>query len=211
MERGIFYMEFNDLVINRRSANNFDENVAITEADLKPIFEQVKLAPSAFNLQHTEYTVVMDKPLKEKVRQATGGQYKVHTASAVIIVTADRYAYEQTGHINEGMKNLGMITEKELEDMIESTTAFYDVRGEGFKKDEAIRNGALSAMLFMLAAKNAGWDTCPMIGFDEEKLREVVDVPETHEIALMITIGKEAGTTRMRGYRKPVNEFVKFI
>ncbi|TWK89061.1 hypothetical protein CHCC20331_1463 [Bacillus paralicheniformis] len=33
----------------------------------------------------------------------------------------------------------------------------------------------------------------------------------THEIVLMITIGKEKESSRrLRGYRKPVNEFVSF-
>ena len=42
-----------------------------------------------------------------------------------------------------------------------------------------------------------------MIGFDNQKMRELFNVPETHEIALMITIGKEKESSRrLRGYRK---------
>ncbi|TWJ49947.1 putative NAD(P)H nitroreductase MhqN [Bacillus paralicheniformis] len=78
-------------------------------------------------------------------------------------------------------------------------------------KEEAIRNASLSAMMFMLAAKNRGWDTCPMIGFDSDQVRELLEIPGTHEIVLMITIGKEKESSRrLRGYRKPVNEFVSF-
>ncbi|UOY87683.1 nitroreductase family protein [Bacillus glycinifermentans] len=204
-------MEFNELIETRHSANNFLEDVQITVKDLEPIFEDIKLAPSAFNLQHAEYKVVLDKDLKEKVKEAANGQYKVHSASAVILVTGDRYAYRQTEKINEGMRDLGIIKDFELHEMIENNTHFYESRGEQFMKEEAIRNASLSAMMFMLAAKNRGWDTCPMIGFDSDQVRDLLKIPDTHEIVLMITIGKEKESSRrLRGYRKPVNEFVSF-
>ncbi|OLG10361.1 Oxygen-insensitive NAD(P)H nitroreductase / Dihydropteridine reductase [Bacillus paralicheniformis] len=107
-------MEFNELIETRHSANNFLEDVQITVKDLEPIFEDIKLAPSAFNLQHAEYKVVLEKDLKEKIREAASGQYKVHSASAVILVTGDRYAYRQTEKINEGMRDLGIIKDFEL-------------------------------------------------------------------------------------------------
>ncbi len=62
-------MEFNELIETRHSANNFLEDVQITVKDLEPIFEDIKLAPSAFNLQHAEYKVVLEKDLKEKIRK----------------------------------------------------------------------------------------------------------------------------------------------
>lgn len=205
-------MDFIKVIDKRRSANNFLEDVKMTEADLKPIFEDVKLTPSAFNLQHTEYIAVLDEEMKERVRDAAYGQYKVHTASAVILVTADRYAYLQTERLNQGMLDLGIINEAEIKQMVEDNIHFYESRGEAFMKEEAIRNGSLSAMMFMLAAKNRGWDTCPMIGFDQKNIRELLTIPSTHEVVMMITIGKEKESSRhLRGYRKPVNEFVKFL
>ncbi len=201
-------MEFSKLIDKRRSANNFIKDVKMTEDDIRPILEDVKLAPSAFNLQHANYIVVLDEDMKEKVREAAFGQYKVHSASGVILVLGDKEAYKNTAELSQGMVDLGIITAGELEDIVVENTKFYEDRGEAFMKDEAIRNASLSAMLFMLAAKNRGWDTCPMIGFDNQKMRELFNVPETHEIALMITIGKEKESSRrLRGYRKPVEEF----
>ena len=49
--------QFIDLVNKRRSAGNFLDNIPITKEELNEIFELVKLAPSAFNLQHTKYFV----------------------------------------------------------------------------------------------------------------------------------------------------------
>jgi len=204
-------MEFTKLIDKRRSANNFIDGVVMTEEDIRPILEDVKLAPSAFNLQHTEYIVVLDNELKEKVREAAYGQYKVHSASGVILVLGDKEAYKQTAHISQGMVDLGIITSCELDSLIDDNTKFYEERGEAFMKEDAIRNASLSAMLFMLAAKNRGWDTCPMIGFDQQQMRALFNVPATHEIVLMMTIGKEKESSqRLRGYRKPVEEFATY-
>ncbi|MFT9820914.1 nitroreductase family protein [Lysinibacillus sp. NPDC056185] len=204
-------MEFAKLIDKRRSANNFIEGIKMSEEDIRPILEDVKLAPSAFNLQHADYIVVLDEEKKEKVREAAYGQYKVHSASAVILVLGDKEAYKNTANLNQGMVDLGIINACELDNIVNENAKFYEERGEEFMKEEAIRNASLSAMLFMLAAKNRGWDTCPMIGFDQQQMRALFNVPETYEIALMITIGKEKeDSRRLRGYRKPVEEFATY-
>ena len=67
-------------------------------------------------------------------------------------------------------------------------------------------------MLFMLAAKEKGWATYPMIGFDSEEDKHVLNISEPYEVVMMITIGKEKVESRKpHGYRKPVSEFITFI
>ena len=203
--------DFESLAKERRSASNFLADNPISKDELNKIFELVKLAPSAFNLQHTKYIVVTDPELKEKVKIAANGQYKVKTASAVILVLGDKKAYKNAAEIYEGLMMLGIVNKQEYDHMVEDTVSMYETRGANFQHDEAIRNASLSAMLFMLAAKDNGWDTCPMIGFDPAAIKEVLNIEETLEPVLLITIGKEKVASRHpRGYRKPVNEFVTY-
>lgn len=205
-------MDFMQLVKERRSANNFLSDQQITKEDLNELFEIVKLAPSAFNLQHTKYITVIDKAMKEKIREAANGQYKVISSSAVIIVLGDKKAFQQASEIYAGLNMLGVVNKQEYDQMVCDTVSFYESRGHEFQRDEAIRNASLSAMLFMMAAKEKGWDTCPMIGFDSEAVKSIVNIDEQHEVVLMITIGKEKGSSRRpRGYRKPINEFVTYL
>lgn len=66
-------------------------------------------------------------------------------------------------------------------------------------------------MLFMLLAKNKEWDTCPMIYFDSDKISKLLNIPENEVPAIMITMGKmDKSSSKIRGYRKPTDEFVKF-
>lgn len=153
----------------------------------------------------------MDPAMKEKIRAAAYGQYKVSSASVVVIVLGNKQACEQAADSYEGLKLLGIVNKQEYDQMVDNTVSFYESRGEEFQRDEAIRNASLSAMLFMLMAKEKGWDTCAMIGFDPEAVKEILNINDRDEPALMIKIGKEKGESRKpRGYRKPVSEFVTY-
>lgn len=203
--------DFLTIVKERRSANKFIPNIEIPSEDLNDILNTVKFAPSAFNLQHTHYIIVKDPTTKDEVYKAAYKQYKVQTASAVILVLGNLDAYKDAARLNEGLLQLGVISKQEYDMTVEDVTNFYENRGDDFKRDEAIRNASLSAQLFMLAAKEKGWDTCPMIGFDPEMMRQILHIPENYVPALLLTIGKEdIEKRRPRGYRKPVGEFVSF-
>ncbi|SET37724.1 nitroreductase family protein [Paenibacillus sp. NFR01] len=201
---------FTELVQQRRSAMNFIEGVAISREELEEMFLLSRLAPSAFNLQHTHYAVVTDEKLKEQIREDANGQYKVHTASAVIVVLGDKKAYLQAPEIYGGLKMLGAMSEAEFNETVDSINNMYE-GNDGLQRDEAIRSASLSAMQFMLIAKDRGWDTCPMIGFDAEAVKKTLNLEDHLVPVMLITIGKDnQHKIRPRGYRKPVNEFVEF-
>ncbi|WP_018758613.1 nitroreductase family protein [Paenibacillus terrigena] len=204
--------DFMQIVKDRRSAMKFKPEVHITREELNEMFNLVKYAPSAFNLQHAHYIVIDDEALKNgKIYEAANKQYKVQSASAAILVLGDLEAYTQVGELNEGMLHLGVINKQEYDMTVESVTSFYEDRGDTFKRDEAIRNASLSAMLFMLIAKEKGWDTCPMIGFDAEAIREALNISTRYVPAMLIVIGQEqVAGQRPRGYRKPIAEFVSY-
>ena len=199
------------IISERRSANNFIEGVKIPKEDIDAIFEELRLAPSCFNLQHAHYLVVDDEVKKEELRKVAFNQYKIHTASTAIIVLGDKDAYKNADKIYSGFLHLGIYKDFEYEKLIQDINGLYEGRGMEFQRDEAIRNASLSAMMFMLIAKDKGWDTCPMVGFEPDKVKALFNIPENLEPVLLITMGKEDTTKRrLRGYRKPIGEYVTF-
>ncbi|MCT4618273.1 MAG: nitroreductase family protein [Marinisporobacter sp.] len=202
--------EFLKVVNNRRSANKFLKGVEITRKDIEDILEAVRTAPSSFNLQHAHYYAGYSEEFKAKMYDASK-QYKVTTASGVVIVTGDKQAYQQAENIYKGTKFLQIISEDEFNHIIRLIKKTHESNDESFLHDEAIRNASLSAMLFMLAAKDKGWDTCPMILFDHDQVRDYLNIPEQEEIVLMMAIGKlDTTSNKIRGYRKPLREIVTF-
>lgn len=60
----------------------------------------------------------------------------------------------------------------------------------------------------MLAAKAMGYDTCPMDGFDYEKVGELINLPSDHCIGFMIAVGKAVEPARERAGQLPVSEIL---
>lgn len=207
-------MNFEDLVKSRHSAMNFIETEQMTEEDFKNIFELTKLAPSAYNLQFTNYLVITDLEKKERVKELSYNQYKIHTASGVVIVMGNKNSIEmpEVEKIYSPLKMLKMMDEVEYDMTMELIKGYSD----GLKDNphelnlELMRNAGIHAMLFMMSAKHYGFDTCPMHVHNVEELRKEFNIPDYLEPVMMITIGKSVEKVRARGYRKPVGEFVNF-
>ena len=62
-------------------------------------------------MQHTHYVVIRDQERKERLKELAFGQYKISSASAVILVCGDKRAYQNVENIYFGMKVLKMIDE----------------------------------------------------------------------------------------------------
>ncbi|MBQ0139100.1 MAG: nitroreductase family protein [Kurthia sp.] len=207
-------MDFQQLITTRHSAINFIKDFKMTEDDFKRIFEATKSAPSAYNLQYTNYLVITDEEKKERLRELNFDQYKIHTASAAIIVMGDKSGAEKFNaeKIYGPMKMLKMIDEVDYDTTMEVIEKFNaDLQANpSLLTNEIMRHAGLHAMLFMLSAKNLGFDTCPMHIHNIDAVREEFSIPSNLEPVMMITIGKSVDKERPRGYRKPVGEFVQF-
>lgn len=207
-------MNFEELVKSRHSAMNFIENEQMTEEDFKNIFELTKLAPSAYNLQFTNYLVITDQEKKERIKELSYNQYKIHTASGVVIVMGNKNSIEmpEVEKIYSPLKMLKMMDEVEYDMTMELIKGYSD----GLKDNphqlnlELMRNAGIHAMLFMMSAKHYGFDTCPMHVHNINELRKEFNIPNHLKPVMMITIGKSVDKVRARGYRKPVGEFVNF-
>lgn len=207
-------MEFEQLVNTRHSAVNFEKDVKMTQDDFEKIFALTKTAPSAYNLQFTDYLVVTDEDKKERLRELHFGQYKIHTASAAVIVLGNKAAVEQENieKIYSPLKLLKMMDDQTYDMTMDAINGYANGLKADTKalNDELYRNAGLHAMLFMMSAKHYGFDTCPMHVHNVDQLREEFNIPNHLQPIMLITIGKSVDKVRPRGYRKPVGEFVQF-
>ncbi len=76
------------------------------------------------------------------------------------------------------------------------------------QRDEAMRSCGIAAQTIMLAAKSIGYDTNPMIGFDPQKVGDVIHLPDDHVISMLIAIGKQSKPAMPRGGQLPLSDVV---
>jgi len=77
-------------------------------------------------------------------------------------------------------------------------------------RDEAMRSSALAGMTLMLAARDLGYESCPMIGFDAEAVAKLVKLPSDYTLSFMIPVGKQTTPAWDRGPRLADEKFVAY-
>lgn len=63
-------------------------------------------------------------------------------------------------------------------------------------------------MTLMLAAREMGYDSCPMDGFDFDAAGKLIDLPPDHVISMFVAIGKKAREPWPRGGQLAMQEVV---
>ena len=195
-------MELKLAIESRRSVKHFDSDFQIPEQDVQQILEQTILAPSSFNIQHWRFVRVQDSDLRHKLRAASFDQAQVTEASELFIIAADRFAWRKQPQ--RYWENTDAATQKAMVGMIHE---FYS-QSPTAQHDEAIRSGALAAQNMMLSARALGYDSCPMIGFNMERVAKLIHLPEDYTIVLMLPIGKAKKAAHVRSGQIPLSEIV---
>lgn len=177
-------MDLFEAVYQRRAVKHFDPAYVMSDDHMRRLLEAAMQSPTSFNIQHWRFVVVRDKELRRKVRAAAFDQAQVTDASVLIVMTADLLAWKKEPH--RYWRNAPAEAAKML---VGWMGPFHEGR-EWLQRDEAMRSIGMASQTLMLAAKALGYDSCPMIGFEFEKVADLIQLPADHVIGNMIAIGK---------------------
>lgn len=178
-------MDTIDAIYQRRSIKQYDPEYKISPEDETKLLEAAIQAPTSFNIQHWRFVIVRDADLRQKIRAEFGNdQAQMTDASLLIIMTADTNAWKKNPE--RYWKN----APKDIADLLVNWMAPFHEGREWLQRDEAQRSIGMAMQTLMLAAKSMGYDSCPMIGFDIEKVAELINLPEDHVMGPMVAIGK---------------------
>ena len=174
-----------DAIHNRRSIKQFDPDHQMTaEAETK-LLEATIQAPTSFNIQHWRLVVLRDPELRQKIRTEFGNdQSQMTDASLLVLFTADMNAWKKNP------ERYWANAPKEVSDLLVGWMGPFHEGREWLQRDEAQRSIGLAMQTMMLAAQELGYQSCPMIGFDIEKVAELIKLPDDHVMGPMVAIGK---------------------
>ncbi|MEM9444891.1 MAG: nitroreductase family protein [Verrucomicrobiota bacterium] len=195
-------MNVKEAIETRRAVKHYDPEYIMSEEDLAELVRLTKLAPSSFNIQNYRFLIIRDPETRKEIREVAWDQAQVTDASVLFLMCADLSAHEA-----EPAKYWGHAP-KEVQDILgPMIKPFYDGKSE-LIRDEANRSAALAGMTLMLAARELGYDSCPMVGFDFEKVAKIVNLPSNFIISFMVVVGKSTKPAWDRGERLPDTEIV---
>ena len=166
-------MMYQDVVRSRRSVRDFMPDVEIPKEELMAIIEEAMFAPNSTNLNSWRFLIVTEKEQKEALYEVSMQQPAVKGAAAVIILLGDLTAYTvaNADEISAKAVAQGTMTEEIRQGINENVSWYYDVSEEQ-KREWLMLDQGLVAMQLMLSAKDRGYDTVAMSGFETEAVRK---------------------------------------
>ncbi|EEI12880.1 nitroreductase family protein [Enterococcus faecalis] len=204
-------MMYQDVVRSRRSVRDFMPDVEIPKEELMAIIEEAMFAPNSTNLNSWRFLIVTEKEQKEALYEVSMQQPAVKEAAAVIILLGDLTAYTvaNADEISAKAVAQGTMTEEIRQGINENVSWYYDVSEEQ-KREWLMLDQGLVAMQLMLSAKDRGYDTVAMSGFETEVVRKLFNIEDHLVNGLIIPIGK-AQTPGFETVRRDVSEVVTWL
>ena len=182
-----------EAIESRRSVKLFDPEYRISQEDQQQLLALAMLSPTAFNIQHWRFVVISDPVLRLAIRDAAWNQAQVTDSALFIVLCADMQAWQKQPE--RYWVNSGLDVQNAIVPMIDN---YYRDKPQ-VQRDEALRSCGMAAQTLMLAAKSLGLDSCPMDGFDFQKVAELIKLPDDHLIAMCVAIGKALQPAKARG------------
>jgi nitroreductase len=178
-------MDTIDAIYQRRAIKQYDPQHKLSSEEETKLLEAAIQAPTSFNIQHWRFVIVRDPDLRKKIRTEFGNdQAQMTDASLLIIMTADTKAWQKNP------ERYWQNAPKEVAELLVNWMGPFHEGREWLQRDEAQRSIGMAMQTLMLAAKAMGYDSCPMIGFDIDKVAELINLPEDHVMGAMVAIGK---------------------
>jgi len=193
-------MNIKEAIVKRRAIKHFDPEHVMSDAEVHELMSHVILSPTAFNIQHWRFIRVIDKDKRQQIQDASWGQSQVTEGSLLLVLCADLNAWEKQP------QRYWQDAPQGVRDFLLPAIANYYTNHHQAQRDECFRSSSIAAMSIMLLAKEMGYDSCPMDGFDFDKVAKIIHLPHDHIITMMVVIGKKKEDARPRAGQLGLDE-----
>lgn len=196
-------METIEAIYSRRAIKHFDANHRLTTEEERKLLQAAVQSPTSFNIQHWRFVILRDPELRARIRKELGNdQAQMTDASLLVLLTADMAAWRKEP------QRYWQNAPTEVSDLLVGWMGPFHEGREWLQRDEAQRSIGMAAQTLMLAAQDMGYQSCPMIGFEIEKVAELIKLPDDHVMGPMIAIGKGTKDAWPKPGQLPLSEIV---
>ena len=205
---------FTQTINFRHATKTFCKKKIISDEDIRFILDAGRMAPSSFGMEGWKFLVITNSELKEELRPLCWNQAQIITCShLVVILCAIESLKPQNGIVQKRFARRRLTKEQE-EGYIQK---YSEHLSKEIEDNEAMfcwsaRQTYLAAMQMMLAAASLEIDSCPIEGFEREKVEEMLHIdPQQYRVSLLLPFGYRIypQSKRLRLDFEEVVEFIK--
>ncbi len=204
--------DFTKAMAFRHACKIFDETKKINDEELRYILEAGRTSPSSFGLEGWKFLVITNQALKEKLRPACWNQVQITSCSHLVVLLA-----EIEGARVESGKPKAQLGRRDMDE--EKLQGYVDLYGGHLKEtlatDESTyawtaRQTYIAGANMMTAAAFIGIDSCPIEGFEKEKVEEILELDTSKwQVAMLLPFGYRVNEQSAQ-LRLPFDEVVEF-
>ena len=208
----------------RHACKVFDVNKKISDEDFRFILETGRLSPSSFGFEPWKFVVIQNQTLRQKLLPvAWGAQKQLPTASHFVVILARRKEdmMYNSSYISNFMTNIQNLPPEVVNvkgnfyktfqesdfNLLESNRAMFDWAS----KQTYIALGNM-----MTAAAQIGIDSCPIEGFQQEKVEsllreEGIISGDTFGVSCLVAFGYRLEEPQHEKTRQTMDMVVEWI
>jgi len=208
-------MNYLEALSRRYSVKKFNNEI-IPQETLHNILESGKLAASSLGLQPYKIIVVESEEMKQKLIPAFYNPSQISTCSHLIVIVSKKIVDES--YINGYFRHISEVRDTEIETLEPFRNSINQhitqkTQDEIFNWAEKQSYIVLANLMYAAAIENI--DTCPMEGFRQELIEEILEInPDTEKVTVTLALGyrsEEDHFQHMKKVRKPNEKLFKFI
>jgi len=198
----------------RHACKIFDETKKISDEDIQFILESARKSPSSFGMEAWKFLVISNEELKAKLRPACWDQVQITSCSHLVLVLAGIDSVKvASGEVVKRFERREMPKEKldfymelyanHLKDTLNTDKNIYDWTS---------KQSYIAAGNMMTAAAYIGIDSCPIEGFEKEKVEEILGLdPTQYQLSMVLPFGYRINeqSEQLRLSFEDVVEFIK--
>lgn len=195
--------------MNYRHACKLFDGEKIPAEDLEFILEAGRLSPSSFGVEQWKFVVVQNQGLKEAIEKVSWNQKQISTCSDLLVILARKDVRSRDVYTQKQLSRLGLAPEA-YQGFLGVYKGWVDGRDDHTIEMWSEKQCYIAAGNMMSAAAFIGIDSCPIEGFEFEKVDALLEIDTSvYQSALLIPFGYRAGEQRSK-HRLSFEEVVAF-
>ena len=181
-------MDVSEAIRMRRSIRKFKPD-PIPEEKIKLLLESARLAPSGTNTQPWRFIVVRDDDTKTRLQRAAHNQRHVKRAPVIIVCCADLKAFKEFPVRVDELIESGALPERTREVFIPYLKKGMSTVTKDALMVAAAANVAIAVEHIVLQAVEIGLGTCWVRWYEDNKVKEILDIPDHIEVMALLPVG----------------------
>ena len=192
-------MDVSEAIRKRRSIRKFKSD-PIPEEKISLLLESARLAPSGTNTQPWRFIVIKDNDTKKKLQKAAHNQRHIKSAPVIIACCADLKAFKEFPERVDELIESGALPERTREVFVPYLKKGMDTVTKDALMIAAAANVAIAVEHIVLQAVEIGLGTCWVRWYEDNKVKEILDIPDHVEVMALLPVGipDEAPSPRPR-------------